>query len=92
MAIKLGINGFGRIGSIALRIALHQPVVFDVVAIAKREADIDYMLYMIKYDTVYLEGTRCRIHHRCDRRLRKVRGCEGTLCRRREESHHVRSG
>ena len=53
MAIKLGINGFGRIGSIALRIALQQPEVFDVVAIAKREADIDYMLYMIKYDTVY---------------------------------------
>ncbi|MBR2098950.1 MAG: aldehyde dehydrogenase, partial [Firmicutes bacterium] len=53
MAVKLGINGFGRIGSIALRIALQQPEVFDVVAIAKREADIDYMIYMIKYDTVY---------------------------------------
>ncbi|MCR4724841.1 MAG: type I glyceraldehyde-3-phosphate dehydrogenase, partial [Clostridia bacterium] len=44
MAVKLGINGFGRIGSIALRIALQQPEVFDVVAIAKREADIDYMI------------------------------------------------
>ena len=53
MAVKLGINGFGRIGSIALRIALQQPEVFDVVAIAKREADIDYMIYVIKYDTVY---------------------------------------
>ena len=59
MALKLGINGFGRIGSIALRIAMQQPEVFDVVAIAKREADIDYMIYMLKYDTVFgrFQGT-----------------------------------
>lgn len=53
MAIKLGINGFGRIGSVALRAALKQPELFEVAAIAKREADIDYMIYMIRYDTVY---------------------------------------
>lgn len=53
MALKLGINGFGRIGGVALRAALQQPDIFDVVAIAKREADLDYMIYMIKYDTVY---------------------------------------
>jgi len=53
MAIKLGINGFGRIGGVALKAALQQPDVFEVAAIAKREADIDYMIYMIKYDTVF---------------------------------------
>ena len=47
MAIKLGINGFGRIGKVALRAALMQPEIFDVAAIAKRDADLDYMVYMM---------------------------------------------
>jgi len=51
--VKLGINGFGRIGKVALRRALEQPEIFDLAAIAKRDADLDYMIYMIKYDSVF---------------------------------------
>ncbi len=53
MAIKLGINGFGRIGSITLAAALERPDLFEVTAVAKRNADLDYMVYTLKYDSVY---------------------------------------
>ncbi len=53
MAIKLGINGFGRIGKITLMAALERPDLFEVTAIAKRNADLDYMVYTLKYDSVY---------------------------------------
>ena len=53
MAIKIGINGFGRISRVALRIAMKEPDVYDVVAINYRNVDLDYMVYMIKYDTVF---------------------------------------
>jgi glyceraldehyde 3-phosphate dehydrogenase len=53
MAIKIGINGFGRICRVALRIAMKEPDIYDVVAINYRNVDLDYMVYMIKYDTVF---------------------------------------
>lgn len=53
MAIKLGINGFGRIGRLVFRAAISQPDVFEVVSINDPFIDIDYMIYMIKYDTVH---------------------------------------
>lgn len=53
MAIKLGINGFGRIGRLVFRAAISQPEAFDVVAINDPFIDLDYMVYMIKYDTVH---------------------------------------
>ena len=53
MAIKLGINGFGRIGRLVLRAALNLPEVFDVVSINDPFVDPEYMIYMIKYDTVH---------------------------------------
>ncbi len=53
MAIKLGINGFGRIGRLVFRAAMNQPEVFDVVAINDPFIDVDYMVYMIKYDSVH---------------------------------------
>ena len=53
MAIKLGINGFGRIGRLVFRAAISQPDTFDVVSINDPFIDVDYMMYMIKYDTVH---------------------------------------
>ena len=53
MAIKIGINGFGRISRIILRIAAAEPEKFEISAINYRNVDLDYMVYMIKYDTVF---------------------------------------
>ena len=52
MAIKVGINGFGRIGRVVLRIMMERPETFDICGINLRKADVDYMVYMIKYDSV----------------------------------------
>ena len=53
MAIQIGINGFGRIGRILLRIMSEQSDVFDVRAINLRKADLPQMVYFAKYDTVF---------------------------------------
>ncbi len=53
MAIKLGINGFGRIGRLVFRVALSQPEIFEVISINDPFVDLDYMAYMVKYDTVH---------------------------------------
>lgn len=53
MAIKLGINGFGRIGRLVFRAAISQPDKFDVVAINDPFVDLDYMVYLAKYDSVH---------------------------------------
>lgn len=53
MAIKIGINGFGRIGRLVLRAAVAQPELFEVVGINDPFIDLDYMVYMTKYDTVH---------------------------------------
>lgn len=52
MSIKLGINGFGRIGRLALRAALKQPKV-EVTAINDPFMSLDYMVYQLKYDSVH---------------------------------------
>ncbi len=51
--IKVGINGFGRIGRLVFRAAVSQPEVFEVVGINDPFIDLDYMVYMIKYDTIH---------------------------------------
>lgn len=56
--IKIGINGFGRIGRLVCRAAQdHENV--RVVAINDPFIDLDYMVYMFKYDTVHgkFDGT-----------------------------------
>jgi len=53
MAVKVGINGFGRIGRIALRIMSEQPEDFDVCGINLRKADLEQMVYLFKYDTTF---------------------------------------
>ena len=51
--IKVGINGFGRIGRLVFRAAVSQPEVFEVVGINDPFIDLDYMVYMVKYDTIH---------------------------------------
>ena len=53
MGIKIGINGFGRIGRVVLRILADDPERFDVCGINLRKADIDYMVYLLKYDSIF---------------------------------------
>ena len=53
MAIKIGINGFGRIGRLVFRIAVAQPETFEVVAVNDPFISTDYMAYMTKYDTIH---------------------------------------
>ena len=50
--VKIGINGFGRIGRLAFRAALGNPEV-EVAAINDPFIDLDYMVYMLKYDSVH---------------------------------------
>ena len=52
MAIKVGINGFGRIGRLVFRASIDNPNV-EVVGINDPFVDPDYMEYMLKYDTVH---------------------------------------
>ena len=52
MSIKLGINGFGRIGNLSFQAALAKEGV-EVVAVNDPFVSADYMAYMTKYDTVH---------------------------------------
>ncbi|CAM1367467.1 type I glyceraldehyde-3-phosphate dehydrogenase [Tenacibaculum soleae] len=49
--IKIGINGFGRIGRIAFRAAINRDNV-EVIAINDL-LDVDYLAYLLKYDSVH---------------------------------------
>ena len=49
MAIKVAINGFGRIGRLAFRLMVDNPA-FDVVAINDL-TDTETLAYLLKYDT-----------------------------------------
>ena len=51
--IKIGINGFGRIGRLVFRAAVAQPDVFEVVGINDPFMAPDYMVYNVKYDTMH---------------------------------------
>lgn len=52
MSIKVGINGFGRIGRLVFRASLSNPEV-QVVGINDPFIDLEYMQYMLKYDSVH---------------------------------------
>jgi len=52
MAIKVGINGFGRIGRNVLRAAVQNFGDIEIVAINDL-LDPDYLAYMLKYDSVH---------------------------------------
>lgn len=50
--VKMGINGFGRIGRLVTRVTLGRDDV-RVVAINDPFIDIEYMRYMLQYDTIH---------------------------------------
>ena len=52
MAIKVGINGFGRIGRLVFRAGLDNPNI-EFVGINDPFMTPDYCAYMLKYDTVH---------------------------------------
>ncbi|CAE6419699.1 unnamed protein product [Rhizoctonia solani] len=52
MTVKVGINGFGRIGRIVLRNAIEHGEI-DVVAVNDPFIDLEYMVYMFKYDSTH---------------------------------------
>lgn len=52
MSVKVGINGFGRIGKLTFQAAIGKEEV-EVVAINDPFVTADYMAYMVKYDTVH---------------------------------------
>ncbi len=56
--VKIGINGFGRIGRLVLRASLQKEDV-QVVAVNDPFVDLEYMVYMLKYDSAHgrFDGT-----------------------------------
>lgn len=58
--IKIGINGFGRIGRFVFRSTLEEANKNDVVVVGINDLlPVDYMAYMLKYDTMHgqFDGT-----------------------------------
>jgi glyceraldehyde 3-phosphate dehydrogenase len=56
VAIKIGINGFGRIGRMVFQAICDQGLLgkeIDVVAVVDVSTDADYFAYQIKYDSVH---------------------------------------
>ncbi len=50
--VKVGINGFGRIGRLVFRASVNNPDVV-VTGINDPFIDLDYMVYMLKYDSIH---------------------------------------
>ena len=52
--IKIGINGFGRIGRFVFRASLEEANAKDVVVVGINDlCPVDYLAYMLKYDTMH---------------------------------------
>ena len=54
MVVKVGINGFGRIGRLVCRAAFDHPDI-EVVAINDPFIDLEYMVYMFKVSCFYFQ-------------------------------------
>ena len=52
MSIKIGINGFGRIGRLVFRASLDKPDI-EILGINDPFMSPDYVAYMLKYDTIH---------------------------------------
>ena len=52
MGMKVGINGFGRIGRLVLRLGMERPDI-EFVGINSHSQTPDYMAYLLKYDSVH---------------------------------------
>lgn len=58
MAVRVGINGFGRIGRLVFRVMAAQPKDFEIVAINDL-SDAKHLAHLLKYDSVHgqFDGT-----------------------------------
>nr|QHX41469.1 glyceraldehyde 3-phosphate dehydrogenase [Halisarca dujardinii] len=58
--VKIGINGFGRIGRLVVRAAILKKTV-EVVAVNDPFLDVEYMAYLFKYDSTHgrFQGDVC---------------------------------
>src|SRR6476469_8530166 len=101
MAIRVGINGFGRIGRQVLR-AAKQTGVKDLEFVAVNDlTDTKTLAHLFKYDSVHresrregsgeaaLEGARRRRGARVDRTVHRGRQGEGAPRRWRKEGDHL---
>src|SRR4029453_9166713 len=52
MAVRVGINGFGRIGRLVFRVMAAQPQAFEIVAINDL-SDAKHLALLLKYDSVH---------------------------------------
>lgn len=54
MGVRVGINGFGRIGRMVLRAAVQEAEFGNIEVVAINSSyDVEYMMYMLKYDSVH---------------------------------------
>lgn len=56
MAVKVAINGFGRIGRLVFNALVEQDLLgkqFDVVGVVDVSTDADYFAYQLKYDSIH---------------------------------------
>src|SRR5208283_3779838 len=64
--VKVGINGFGRIGRLVFQALCDQGLLgkqIDVVAVVDVSTDADYFAYQLKYDSVH-----GKFHHHVETR------------------------
>jgi glyceraldehyde 3-phosphate dehydrogenase len=54
MTVRVGINGFGRIGRMVLRAAVQESEFNDIEVVAVNSSyDIEYIIYLLRYDSVH---------------------------------------
>jgi glyceraldehyde 3-phosphate dehydrogenase len=53
MSIKVGINGFGRIGRIVFRVLMQRQDQFELCGINLRNAELEYMSYQLRHDSIF---------------------------------------
>jgi len=58
--LRVGINGFGRIGRLAFRLMMEQPEAFEIVGINDL-TDVEMLVYLLKYDT-----TQGKLNHKIE--------------------------
>lgn len=51
--VRVGINGFGRIGRLVFRAAQEKNQISKIMAINDPFMDIDYLVYLLRYDSVH---------------------------------------
>ncbi len=54
MSVRIGINGFGRIGRLVFRSSFENKNAFSkIMAVNDPFMDVDYLMYLLNYDSVH---------------------------------------